>query len=63
MRATLLGTQELAQKLKQLEQQLTGRLDAHEVAIVQVMRELMRILKPPPQPIPPTPQIGFQDKK
>ncbi|MDQ6938892.1 MAG: ORF6N domain-containing protein [Verrucomicrobiota bacterium] len=41
MRA-LLSTGELAKKLRDLEKQLTGRLDAHEAAIVRVLQDLMR---------------------
>jgi hypothetical protein len=50
MRETLLGTRDLAKKLAALEKQLTGRLDAHEVAIVHVLQEVMQILNPPPPP-------------
>jgi hypothetical protein len=61
MRETLLGTRELAKKLATLEKQLTGRLDAHEAAIVHVLRDLMLILNPPAlPPPPPKPRIGFK---
>ena len=61
MRETLLGTRELARKLQELEKKLTGRLDNHEVAIVHVLQEIMRIINPPPSPpAPPRPRIGFQ---
>ncbi len=47
----------------ELEKQLTGRLDVHEVAIVQVLQELMEVINPPPpRPEPPKPQIGFQPR-
>ena len=60
MRETLLGTHDLAKKLAALEQQLTGRLDTHEVAIVRVLQDLMQILNPPPAPpLPQKPRIGF----
>jgi len=62
MRETLLGGRELAKKLQDLEKQLTGRLDRHEVAIVHVLQELMTILNPPASPLPPKPRIGFQPK-
>jgi hypothetical protein len=62
IRSALLGTRELAKKLRHLEKQLTKRLDAHEVAIFDVLQELMNILKPPPEPTPAKPQIGFQHK-
>ena len=61
MRETLLGTQELSKKLAALEKQLTGRLDSHETAIVNVLQKLMTILNPPPPlPLPSRPKIGFQ---
>ena len=60
MRETLLGTRELAKKLAALEKKLTARLDVHEAAIVQVLREVMQILNPPPSPPePPRRRIGF----
>ena len=59
MRETLLGTRELAKKLAVLEKKLTSRLDVHEAAIVQVLREVMQILNPPPEPEPPRRRIGF----
>ena len=61
MRETLRGTRDLAKKLAELEKQLTGRLNAHEVAIVHVLQEVMQILNPPPEPPgPPRPKIGFK---
>lgn len=63
MRAALRDTRELAQKLSALEQELKGRLDLHEAAIVEVLQRIMRILDPPAElpapPEPPKPQIGF----
>jgi len=59
MREALLDTRELAKKLTALEKELTGRLDAHEAAIIHVLQELMLILNPPPSPPqPPRPRIG-----
>jgi len=64
MRETLLGSRDLAKKLAELEEKLTGRLDSHEVAIVHVLQELMQILNPPPPPPdPPQRRIGFQPPK
>lgn len=64
MREALLETRTLAQKLGELEKHLTGRLDVHEVAIVQVLQELMEVINPPPPPpAPPKPQIGFQPQR
>lgn len=60
MREALLGTRELAKKLEALEKQLTGRLDTHEGAIVKILQELMSIINPPPQALPPKPKIGFR---
>lgn len=59
MREALRGTPELARKLATLEKRLTDRLDVHESAIVQVLREVMQILNPPPEPEPPRRRIGF----
>lgn len=62
MRAVLTDTRELAGKLAALEQELKGRLDVHEAAIVDVLQRIMRILDPPPaRPEPPRPQIGFKE--
>jgi hypothetical protein len=62
MRAALKDSRELAQKLASLEQELKGRLDVHEAAIVDVLQRVMRILDPPPtSPPPPRPQIGFKE--
>jgi len=67
MRSALRDTRELAQKLAALEQELKGRLDLHEAAIVDVLQRIMRILDPPPEPSrppdPPRPQIGFHIKE
>jgi phage regulator Rha-like protein len=61
MRETLLASPDLARKLAALEKKLTGRLDSHEAAIIQVLQELMQILNPPPPPPdPPQRKIGFQ---
>jgi len=52
MREALRGTPELARKLAALEKKLTDRLDIHEAAIVEVLREVMQILNPPSEPEP-----------
>ena len=61
MREALRGTPELARKLAALEKKLTARLDVHEAAIVQVLREVMQILNPPEAPEPPRRRIGFHE--
>ncbi len=64
MRAVLSRDRGLAEELKKLESKLTGRLDAHEIAIVDVLRRLIKLLEP--RPAPPLPEvkpkgpIGFQ---
>ena len=64
MRETLLGTRELAKKFAELEKQLTGWLDTHEVAIVHVLQQVMKILNPPPPPpAPRRPKIGINPGK
>ena len=59
MREALRGTPELARKLAALEKKLTARLDVHEAAIVQILREVMQILNPPLESEPPRRRIGF----
>ncbi|MBI4669426.1 MAG: ORF6N domain-containing protein [Elusimicrobia bacterium] len=64
MRSMLSDNRELARQLVELEKRLTQRLDSHETAIVEVLRRVMRLLKPPPEPLPPAkPPIGFQVKE
>jgi phage regulator Rha-like protein len=64
MRSLLSSDKKLAEDLKELERKLTGRLDAHELAIVDVMRRLIKLLEPKPTPPLPEPKskgpIGFQ---
>jgi len=62
MRELLGSNKELARQLADLEKKLTARLDAHEVAIIEVLRRVMDILDPappPPKPGPPKRRIGF----
>ena len=64
MRSMLTDTRELARKLAALEQELKARLDVHEVAIVDFLQRIMKILDPPPPPpVPPPPEIGFHVKE
>ena len=60
LREVLAGTEELAKKLEDLERKLTGRLDTHEKAIIELFARIRTLLKPPP-PQPETKQrrIGF----
>jgi hypothetical protein len=67
MRGAFSDTRELARKLAALEQELKGRLDIHEAAIVDVLQRIMRILDPPAEPPTPPeapkPEIGFHIKE
>jgi hypothetical protein len=64
MRTALTDTRELAHKLAALETELKSRLDIHEVALVEVLQRIMKILDPPPPPPePPPPEIGFHVKE
>lgn len=59
MRELLNGSKELAAELRKLEAKLTDRLDVHEMAIVDVLRRIMRLLDPPPSPPVPEKSMGF----
>jgi hypothetical protein len=59
MREVLVQNKALAEKLAELERKLTGRLNVHEKAIVQILRELRQLMTPSPLPEPPRKQIGF----
>src|SRR5206468_1070662 len=50
MRSAFAETYELGRKLAALEAELKSRLDAHELAIVDVLQRIMRILDPSPAP-------------
>jgi hypothetical protein len=50
MRQMLSGQRELAAKLAELERKLTARLDVHETAIVDVLRQITLLLSPPQEP-------------
>lgn len=61
-REVLTSTKELTKKFIGLEKQLTGRLDIHEKAILQLFDEIRKLLEPPPdQPEKPKRKIGFLD--
>lgn len=60
LREVLSGSDELARKLNALERKLTGRLDTHEKAIIELFTQIRKLLKPPPpQPEPKRRRIGF----
>jgi hypothetical protein len=61
MRQMLISQQDLARKLVEVEKKLTARLDVHETAITEVLRQIMLLLNPPSsvEPEPPKKKIGF----
>src|SRR5262245_15846707 len=59
MRSLLAEHRGLAKQLAELEKRLTGRLDTHEIAIVEVLQKIMSLLDPPPPPEPPKQRIGL----
>ena len=64
MREILIEQKDLAKKLADLEERLTERLDVHETAIVEVLRQVMILLNPPQErPKKPTKPIGFEVKE
>ncbi|MBC8458823.1 MAG: ORF6N domain-containing protein [Deltaproteobacteria bacterium] len=64
MREMLIGQRDLAKKLADLEERLTERLDIHETAIVEVLRQVMTLLTPTKKPpIKPKKKIGFEVKE
>jgi len=63
MRAALSDSRDLARKLAALGKELKGRLDAHEAAIVDILRQVMDIFDPPALPEPPKKEIGFRVKE
>lgn len=62
MKRTLAANSELAAHLAEIEKQLTGRLDAHERALAEVIQRTLALLNQPPAPPPAAPKkrrIGF----
>jgi hypothetical protein len=57
MRAAFVERKEFFEVLAELEKKLTGRLDTHEAAIVDIIQRLLKLLEPPPPP--PRKPIGF----
>lgn len=66
MRQLLLAQTALARRLVVLEKTLTRHLASNEVAMVDTLREIIRLLTPAPDPDPldkPRKQIGFTAKE
>ena len=59
MRQMLVQQRGLARKLAELEEELTERLDVHEIAISEMLGQIKRLLSRPPEPEPPKKRIGF----
>jgi hypothetical protein len=59
MRQMLIEQRGLARKLAELEKELTARLDIHETAINEMLRQIKRLLSPPPETDTPKKRIGF----
>jgi len=59
MRQILIGQKDLARKLAELEKELTTRLDVHETAINEILRQIKRLLSLPPESETPKKRIGF----
>lgn len=59
MRSMFADNRELARKLRQLENELTKRLDVHESAIVGILQRIMDMIDPPALPDPKKLAIGF----
>ncbi len=59
MRQTLSANRALAEKLEELENKLTKRLDVHEQAIVHILQEIKKLMGSPLLPEPKRRPIGF----
>jgi hypothetical protein len=59
MRQMLIAQKDLARRLAQLEKELTARLDVHESAINEMLRQIKRLLNLPSEPERPKKRIGF----
>jgi hypothetical protein len=59
MRRTLMATREMSEKLQELENKLTERLDTHERGILYLLEEIRKLMNPPPLPEPKKRPIGF----
>ncbi len=64
MRELLIEQQDLAKKLADLEEKLTERLDVHETAIVEILKQVMTLFSPPQDSSKkPNKPIGFEVKE
>ena len=59
MRRMLMATGEMTEKLHELENKLTERLDTHERGILYLLEEIRRLMNPPSLPEPKKRPIGF----
>jgi hypothetical protein len=59
MRQIFIAQKDLARKLEDLEKELTARLDVHETAINEMLRQIRRLLNSPSEPEQPKKRIGF----
>ena len=59
MRQMLIEQRGLARKLAELEKELTARLDVHETAITEMLRQIKRLLSRPLETEPPKKWMGF----
>ena len=60
MREVLAANKALAEKLSELENKLTSRLDDHDKAIVYILNEIKRLMGPALIPAPKKRPIGFR---
>ena len=63
MRSMLTAQKDLAKRLADLERKLTERLDLHELAISDIIQQILQLLNPPAEPEPPRRAIGFHVKE
>ena len=59
IRRMLMVTAEMTEKLHELEDKLTERLDTHERGILYLLDEIRKLMNPPPLPEPKKRTIGF----
>jgi len=59
IRRMLMATREMTEKLQELENKLTERLDTHERGILYLLEEIRKLMNPPPLPEPKKRPIGF----